>query len=152
MYQKYFVYLTSEERLNLEKLISSGNAPARKLTRARILLKSNCSEGGPNWTSKAICDALDTNSVTVTTVRKAYAEGGLEKALNRKKPDREYGHCLDGKAEAHLIALVCSKAPDGYERWTLRLLQDRFVKLEIVESVSHETIRTTLKKTHLSLG
>jgi hypothetical protein len=152
MYQKYFVYLTSEERSNLEKLISSGNAPARKLTRARILLKSDCSEDGPSWTSKAICDALDTNSVTVTTVRKAYAEGGLEKALNRKKPDREYEHCLDGKAEAHLIALACSKAPDGYERWTLRLLQDRFVKLEIVESVSHETIRTTLKQTRLSLG
>jgi len=73
------------------------------LTRAGILLKSDCSEGGPNWTSKAICDALDTNSVTVTAVRKAYAEGGLEKALNRKKPDREYGHCLDGKAEAHLM-------------------------------------------------
>ena len=152
MYQKYFVCLTSEERLNLEKLISSGNAPARKLTRARILLKSDCSEGGPNWTYKAICDALDVNSLTVTTVRKAYAEGGLEKALNRKKPDREYGHRLDGSAEAHLIALACSKAPEGYERWTLRLLQDRFVRLEIVESVSHETIRTTLKKKNLSLG
>lgn len=85
-------------------------------------------------------------------MRKAYAEGGLEKALNRKKPDREYGHCLDCEAEAHLITLACSNAPDGYDRWTLRLLQDRFGKLEIVESVSHETIRATLKKTHLSLG
>jgi hypothetical protein len=152
MYQKYFVYLTSEERSNLEKLITSGSAPARKLTRARILLKSDCSEDGPNWTSKAICEALDTNAVTVTAVRKAYAEGGLEKALNRKKPEREYEHRLDGKAEAQLIALACSKAPEGYERWTLRLLRDRFVKMEIVERVSHETIRTTLKKTHLSLG
>ena len=142
MYQKYFVRLTSEERSHLEKLIASGTAPARKLTRARILLKSDCGEGGPNWTYEAIC----------TTVRKAYAEGGLEKALNRKKPDREYTHCLDGNAEAHLIAMACSEAPEGYDRWTLRLLRDRFVKLEIVESVSHETIRTTLKKTKLNLG
>ena len=152
MYQKYFVRLTSEERSHLEKLISSGTAPARKITRARILLKSDCSEGGPNWTYEAICNALDVNSLTVTTVRKAYAEGGLEKVLNRKKPDREYAHCLDGNAEAHLIALACSDAPERYARWTLRLLRDRFVKLEIVESVSHETIRTTLKKTKLNLG
>ncbi len=152
MYQKYFVKLTSEERSYLEKLVSAGNAPARKLRRARILLKSDCSEGGPHWTYEAICEAFDVNSLTVTNVRKAFAEGGLEKALNRKKPDREYEHRLDGNAEAHLIALACSDAPEGYERWTLRLLQERFVKLEIVESVSHETIRTTLKKTNLSLG
>jgi hypothetical protein len=152
MNQKYFVNLTSEERSHLEKIISSGTAPARKITRARILLKSDCSEGGPNWTYEAVCKALDVNSLTVTTVRKAYAEGGLEKVLNRKKPDREYVHSLDGNAEAHLIALACSDAPEGYDRWTLRLLRDRFVKLEIVESVSHETIRTTLKKKKLSLG
>lgn len=152
MYQKYFVKLTSEERSYLEKLVSSGVAPARKLRRARILLKSDCSDGGPNWTYEAICNALDVNSITVTNVRKAYAEGGLEKALNRKKPDREYIRRLDGNAEAHLIALACSDAPEGYERWSLRLLQDRFIRLEIVESVSHETIRTTLKKTNLSLG
>lgn len=152
MYQKYFVKLTSEERLNLEKLVSSGSAPARKLRRASILLKSDCSEGGPNWTGEAICAAFDVNSVTVTNVRKAFVEGGLEKALNRKKPNREYLHRLDGSAEAHLMALACSEAPEGYDRWTLRLLQERFVKLEIVESVSHETIRTTLKKKKLNLG
>ena len=88
----------------------------------------------------------------MANVRKAFVEGGLEQALNRKKPDREYEHRLDGNAEAHLIALACSAAPEGYERWTLRLLRDRFVKLEIVESISHETIRTTLKKKKLSLG
>ena len=152
MYQKYFVKLTSEDPTYLEKLISSGSAPARKLRRARILLKSDCNEGGPNWGYEAICDAFDVNSLTVTNVRKAYAAGGLEQALNRKKPDREYEHRLDGKAEAHLIALACSDVPEGYDRWTLRLLRDRFVKLEMVESVSHETIRTTLKKTNLSLG
>jgi hypothetical protein len=152
MYQKYFVRLTSEERQYLEKIVSSGNAPARKIRRARILLKSDCNEGGPNWSYEAICDALDVNSMTVANVRKAFAEGGLEKALNRKKPEREYKHALDGNAEAHLIALACGAAPDGYERWSLRLLRDRFVKLEIVSDVSHETIRTTLKKRRLSLG
>jgi hypothetical protein len=152
MYKKYFVTLTSEERSYLKKLISSGSAPARKLRRARILLKSDCSEEGPNWTYQAICNAFDVNSLTVTNIRKAFAEGGLDQALNRKKPDREYEHRLDGNAEAHLIALACSDAPEGYERWSLRLLQERFVRLEIVESVSHETIRSTLKKTNLSLG
>ncbi len=152
MYQKYFVKLTSEERQYLEKLVSSGNAPARKTRRARILLKSDCSEGGSNWSYEAICEALEVNSMTVANVRKAFAEGGLEKALNRKKPEREYEHALDGEAEAHLIALACGAAPDGYERWSLRLLRDRFVKLEIVSAVSYETIRTTLKKRRLSLG
>jgi hypothetical protein len=152
MYQKYFVKLTSEERQNLEKLVSSGNAPVRKTRRARILLKSDCNEGGPNWTYEAICNAFDVNSQTVTNIRKAFAEGGVERVLNRKKPEREYQRSLDGNAEAHLIALACGVVPDGYERWSLRLLQDRFVKLEIVSSVSHETIRTTLKKRRLSLG
>jgi hypothetical protein len=152
MYQKYFVKLTSEDRSYLEKLVSSGSAPARKLRRARILLKSDCSDGGPNWTYETICNAFDVNALTVANVRKDFVKGGLDHALNRKKPNREYEHRLDGNAEAHLIALACGEAPEGYDRWTLRLLQDRFVKLEIVESVSHETIRTTLKKTKLNLG
>ena len=84
MYQKYFVSLSIEERAYLEKLISSGNAPARKLQRARILVKSDCGEGRPNWTYEAICDAFDVNAVTVTNIRKAFSEGGLEKALNQK--------------------------------------------------------------------
>lgn len=152
MFQKYFVKLTSEDRSYLEKLVSSGEAPARKLRRARILLKSDCSEGGPNWTYETICDAFDVNSLTVTNTRKAFSEGGLERALNRKQPEREYERRLDGEAEAHLVAMVCGKAPEGYDRWTLRLLQERFVKLQLVESVSHETIRATLKKMNLSLG
>jgi Fe2+ or Zn2+ uptake regulation protein len=152
MLQKYFVKLTSEERSYLEKLVSSGEAPARKLRRAWILLKSDCSEAGPNWTYEAICDALDVNPVTVTNIRKAFSEGGVAQALNRKHPEREYEHRLDGHAEAHLVAMACGAAPEGYDRWTLRLLQERFVKLQIVESVSHETIRATLKKMNLSLG
>jgi len=152
MFQKYFIKLTCEERSYLEKLVSTGEAPARKLRRARILLKSDCSEGGPNWTYEAICDALDVNPATITNIRKAFSEGGVEKALNRKTPEREYEHRLDGHAEARLVALVCGEVPNGYDRWSLRLLQERFVKLQIVESVSHETIRAVLKKMNLSLG
>jgi Fe2+ or Zn2+ uptake regulation protein len=135
MFQKYFVKLTSEERLYLEKLVSCGEAPARKIRCARILLKSDCSEGGPNWTYEAICDAFDVNPVTVANIRKAFVEGGLEQALNRKQPEREYEHRLDGHAEAHLVAMVCGKVPDGFDRWSLRMLQERFVKLQIVERI-----------------
>jgi Homeodomain-like domain len=152
MLQKFFIKLTLEERSYLEKLVSSGEAPARKLRRARILLKSDCAEGGPNWAYEAICAAMDVNPVTVTAIRKDFCEGGVDKALNRKHPEREYAHRLDGHAEAHLVAMVCGAAPEGYERWSLRLLRERFIKLQIVESVSHETIRATLKKMNLSLG
>jgi hypothetical protein len=90
--------------------------------------------------------------LTVYKVRKNYVEGGLKRAILRKKPERVYERRLDGEGEAHLIALACSDPPDGYERWSLRLLQDRLVRLEIVENISHETIRQTLKKTSSSLG
>lgn len=152
MRKKYVVSLSQAERETLEQLIKAGNTSARKLTRAWILLKSDATENGPNWSYEKICQAYNVSEVTVYQVRKAYVENGLEKAINRKKPEREYEHRLDGEAEAHLIALACSEAPDGLERWTLRLLQDRMIKLEYVEDVSHETIRTTLKKTNLSLG
>ncbi len=152
MRKKYEVHLNQTERESLEQLVKAGTTSARKLTRAWILLKSDTNEGGLNWSYKKICEAFDVSEVTVYQVRKAFVENGLEKAINRKKPGREYEHRLDGEAEAHLIALACSEPPNGQERWTLRLLQDRMVKLEYVEDVSHETIRTTLKKTNLSLG
>lgn len=152
MRKKYVISLGQVERETLERLTKSGNIPARKLTRAWILLKSNANEDGPNWSYEQICQAYNVSQVTVYQVRKAYVEQGLEKAINRKKPEREYEHRLDGEAEAHLIALACGEAPEGQERWTLRLLQDRMIQLEYVEDVSHETIRTTLKKTNLSLG
>jgi transposase len=152
MRKKYMVSLSHSEREMLERLVKTGNTPGRKLTRAWILLKSNGNEGGPNWSYDQICQAYNISQVTVYQVRKAYVENGLDKAINRKKPERAYEHRLDGDAEAHLIALACSNAPNGQERWTLRLLQDRMIKLEYVEDVSHETIRTTLKKTNLSLG
>jgi hypothetical protein len=152
MYQKYLIKLSVEERQQLEHLISSGIAPARTLTNARILLKSDCSSEGPHWSYHQICEALDVAPLTIMKVRKRYVEQGLVASLYRKKPDREYERCLDGEAEAHLIALTCGEPPEGRERWTLRLLQQRMVELSYVEAVSHESIRTSLKKMNLSLG
>ena len=144
--KRYKVALTKEERQQLEKLISSGIAPARKLTRARILLKVD--EG---LSKTEISQALDVTINTVTNVCRSFQSQRLA-AIERKKPDREYEHSLDGEAEAHLIAIACSAPPEGRERWTLRLLQAEMVKCKYVDEVSHETIRTALKKTNLSLG
>jgi transposase len=152
MNRKYVIKLTVEERQQLEKLLSSGMVPARTLKHAQILLKSDSGEEGANWSYSKICEAYNVTLVTVMHVRKRYSEEGLAAALNRKKPEREYERCLDGEAEAHLIALICGKPPEGNARWTLRLLQKRMVELTYAETVSHETIRTTLKKMNLSLG
>jgi hypothetical protein len=152
MNQKYPVKLNETERYQLKQLVSSGTARARKVRRAQILLKSDSSESGPNWPYQAICEAYGVSQPTIAEVRRAFVEGGLEAALNRKPPERVYERRLDGEGEAHLIALVCSEPPEGHERWTLRLLKKRLIELEYVENISHETIRTTLKKTNLSLG
>lgn len=152
MNQKYAVKFTETERYQLKQLISSGTAPARQLRRAHILLKSDSSEGGPNWSYQAIMEAYEVSNVTISEVRRAYVEGGLEAALKRKKPGREYERRFDGEAEAHLVALTCSPAPEGQERWTLRLLKKHLIQLGVVEDCSHETVRTTLKKMNLSLG
>ena len=147
--KKYLVELTAEERQELETLISSGVAPARKLARARILLKAD--EG---WTDKRISEALDVGTATVERVRKRFVEWGGIAAIERRKPRRRYERKLDGDAEARLVALACSAPPEGRERWTLQLLADKLVTLEEVdiESISYETVRRVLKKTGLSLG
>lgn len=152
MKQKYVVKLTETERSQLKELISSGEASARQIRRAYILLKSDCSPKGSNWSYQAISDAFEVSSLTIYNVRKNYIEGGLKRAILRKKPDRVYSRRLDGEGEAHLIALACSQPPEGYESWSLRLLQDRMIRLEIVDNISHETIRQTLKKTCSSPG
>lgn len=152
MNKKYFVRLTDAERYQLKQIISSGLGPARKIRRAHILLKSDCSEGGPNWSYQAIIEAFDVAEMTVMQIRKDYVEGGIEQVLQRKSPNREYERRLDGEGEAHLIALACSAPPEGYGRWSLRLLQNRFVQLGYAEKISHETIRATLKKTNSSRG
>ncbi|OGO26790.1 MAG: transposase [Chloroflexi bacterium RBG_16_52_11] len=152
MNRKYVVELTDKHRQYLENLITSGISPARMQTRARILLKSDSSEKGPNWSYQKMVEAFDVSEMLIRDVRKRFSEQGIEAALQRKKPDREYEHRLDGEAEAHLIALACSQAPEGHTRWTLRLLKNGMEKKRYVESISHETIRTTLKKRNLSLG
>ena len=149
MNTKYIVVLNEEQRQYLEKLTSSGNAPARKMKRAQILLKS---DGNVNWSYEQIREAFDVSAVTIAKIRKTYVEQGLAAALQRKRPDREYEHILDGEGEAHLIALACSEPPTGRAHWSLRLLQDRFVKLGHVDNISYETIRRVLKKTNSNPG
>jgi transposase len=144
MAKRYIVTLTDEEREMLQTMISSGTEQARKLTRARILLKAD--EG---WQDRDICRALDVGVATVERVRKRFVLEGLAAALNQRRPNREYSRKLDGEQEARLIALTCSSPPEGYARWSLRLLADRVVQLKIVDSVSHETIRQVLKNSEL---
>jgi transposase len=152
MQKIYIVTLTSEERAALQQMISSGKASARKLSHARILLKTDSSEGGPGWNDSVISKALDVGTATVERVRKRFVEEGLEAALGRRKSKRQYKRKLDGDGEAHLIALACSESPEGTARWTLRLLADRMVALEYVDELSYQTVRRVLKKTNLSLG
>jgi len=152
MKKKYVVTLTQEERGELQALISRGRGAARKLTHARILLKADAGEWGPGWSDAAIAEGLEVGRATVERVRTQLVEEGLETALEGRKSRREYRRKLDGDAEAHLVALACGEAPEGYSRWTLRLLADRMVALEYVDGVSYETVRRTLKKTRLSLG
>ncbi len=148
----YRVELTETQRAELRGLVGSGTAPARMLTRARILLKANHGEGGPGWSDAAIAGALDINLSTVLRVRRQFVTEGLAATLTRKRPDRVYARALNGEQEAHLIAVACSEPPVGQARWSLRLLADELVRLEVVEAVSHETVRQTLKKTSSSRG
>jgi len=151
MKKRYAVVLTALERDRLKGLLAAGMASARKLTHARILLKADQGSEGPGWVDEMIAEAVEVSQPTVSRVRKQYVEQGLEAALNRRPPTREYQRKLDGVQEAHLIALACSKPPTGQARWTLRLLADRLVELEIVEeAISYQTVRRVLKKTRSS--
>jgi len=143
----YRVVLTEAQRAELRGLVGSGTAPARMLTRARILLKADHGEGGAGWADAAIVGALDVNASTVLRVRRQFAGDGLAATLERKRPDRVYERALDGEQEARLIALACAETPEGVDRWSLRLLADELVRLEVVGTISHETVRRTLKKT-----
>lgn len=150
MYKKYVVRLTDAERSQLETLVRRGKGHTRKLLYTRILLKADAS-GPDQWTDERIAEALEVSTATVARERRRYCEDGLEVALMPKKPGRPRRRVLDGRAEAHLIALSCSDPPEGRERWSMRLLADRMVELGHVDTVSHETIRRTLKKTASSL-
>ena len=152
MKKKYIVTLTEAERAMLQAMLSKGKAAARKLMHARILLKADASPDGPAWNDQHIAEGLDVGRATVERVRREFVEEGLDAALERRKPRRQYERRLDGDGEAHLVALACQKPPEGRSRWTLRLLADRMVQLEYVEQLSYQTVRRTLKKTNLSLG
>ena len=151
MNKKYPVILSETERDELKRLIAAGTAPARKLTHARILLKADQSPEGPGWVDEMVAEAVEVSQPTVSRVRKQYFEEGLEAALNRRPPNREYYRKLDGEQEARLVALACSDPPEGQARWSLRLLADRMVELEVVDDLSYQTVRRTLKKTNSSL-
>jgi hypothetical protein len=156
MKKKYVVELTKEERDRLLKLIRSGEAPARMLNRARILLKADAGEhaeggGEPAPGDGEIARMLETSSATVQRVRERFFRQGLDAALERSMPDRVYRRTFDGRAEARLVALACSEAPEGRDRWSMRLLADKAVEMGIVEGVSHETVRKALKKTSFVL-
>ncbi len=144
---KHAVVLTAEERAELRTLGARGVAPARRLTHARILLKADQGEGGAAWADAAIAGALEIHPATVARVRQQYVAAGLEAALDRRAPRREYARKLDGAQEAHLVALACGAPPEGRERWSLRLLADELVRLEVVDAISHETVRRTLQQT-----
>jgi len=148
MTKKYMVRLDKDEREMLQRLVSVGKGAARRLTHARVLLQADESKGGPGWTDARIAEALGVGVRTIETIRQRFVDEGLELALERKKrltPPVE--PLLDGEKEAQLIAVCCSKAPPGRKRWTLRLLADRMVELEVVDSLSHETVRRVLRKT-----
>jgi transposase len=149
--KKYKVTLTADERQSLHDLVSVGKAAAMKLTHARILLKADAARGGPAWTDARIAEAVEVNRTTVEQVRQRFVEQGLEAALVRKKQDRpSRERTLDGAGEARLIALACSKPPRGRAAWTLRLLADQLVELEVVDTISTETVRQVLKKMNSS--
>lgn len=144
--KRYKVDLTKSERNDLERLTRRGTISARKMKRAQILLKA--AEGDRD---EAIMQALSTSRSTVERTRRRFVEGGLEKALNEDaRPGQQ--RKLDGRGEAHLIALTCSERPDGQARWSLRLLAEKLVELRVVEHISHETVRQTLKKTNSNPG
>ena len=152
MKKKYIVTLKDEERGALRAMIATGKASARKLMHARVLLKAERRKKHREWEDTRIAAALEVSVSTIEKVRQRLVEEGFEAALVPRPPRREYARKLDGKAEAHLIALACSTPPDGHGRWTLRLLADRMVRLDHVDSLSHETVRQVLKKTRSSRG
>ena len=143
---KYIVRLTAEEQAELEALIRTGKRAASVILHARILLKADAGVGGPGWDDERIAEALECGASTVYRVRQVWVEEGLAAALFRKKPTGRQYRKLDGAQEAHLIALACGAPPAGRNHWTLRLLADRLVELDVVESISPECVRTTLKK------
>jgi hypothetical protein len=149
---KYVVKLTASEYAQLHALLRVGTAAAATLAHARVLLKADQAAGGPAWSDARIADALDVSLSTVHRVRQAFVEDGLEAALHRQRPTGRQYRKLDGTQEAQLVALACSPPPEGRACWTLKLLADRLVELAVVDAISPECVRVTLKKTTSSPG
>jgi transposase len=146
--KKYVVRLSAEERAQLDELIRKGRRSAQLLTKARILLKADVSKLGEGWSDSRIAAALDTSIATIERTRRQLVEEGFEAVLRRKyNPNSARPRIFDGVAEAKLIALTLSPAPEGFARWSLRLLEEKVVELHIVERASDNTIGRTLKKT-----
>jgi hypothetical protein len=148
MSKKYVVRLTSAERVDLQRLVSVGKAAARKIIHAHVLLQADESPNGPGWPDTQISQVLSVHPNTVAGIRQRFVEKGVDAALNRRRQDHPSRQPkLDGKVEAHLIALRCGPPPEGRIRWMLQLLADKLVALKVVDSISHETVRRVLKKT-----
>ena len=150
--KKHHIRLSAQERNELEAILRKGRASAVRQRHARILLLADVDGPGGGRSDSQTAAAAHTSIATVERVRRVCVEHGLERALERKNPEREYERKLDGKGEAQLIALCCGPAPEGHVRWTLRLLAGRLVELEVVEAICHETVRAVLKKTNSSRG
>ncbi len=150
--KRYRVTLEPAERERLVAMLTSGRHAARKLLHAQVLLSSDSGPAGPGLTAEDICRVLPICSRTVARVRKLFVEEGLDAALCRKAPNRVYERILDGDAEAKLTLLACSTPPEGRDRWSISLLQDRLVALQVVDKVSPSTVQRTLKKTRSSRG
>jgi transposase len=151
MTKKYRVTLIPAEREELERLLARGKADVRKIKHAQILLKADEADGGPAWSDARIAEAVEAGTATVERVRQRFVEEGLTAAISPYRGGKRiYERKLDGAQEAHLIALACSAPPEDYARWTLRLLAQRMVELAYVDTLSHETVRQTLKKTRSS--
>ena len=142
---KFVVRLNDSERQSLEELLAGKRVAADKILRGRILLKADVD--GPGWSDPEIADAFNVGLSTVHRLRQRLVEEGLEAALARRPSSQQRPRKIDGAKEAHLIAITCGSPPEGRARWTLQLLADRLVELQLVDSISHETVRTTLKKT-----
>lgn len=147
--KRFIVTLTPAERDQLEAMVSKGKGAAYRIKHANILLASD--ENGPNMNDDAIATALRCHRNTVANVRQRFVEQGLDAALDRKKRESPaVARKLDGRGEAKVISIACSKAPEGRAKWTMQMLADELVVLGVVESISDETVRTTLKKTNSS--
>jgi transposase len=149
--QKVVITLAAEQRSTLSRLVRTGTHPAAMRRRAQILLKADA-DGPDAWTDERIAAHLETSRMTVQRVRQQFAAEGLDATLHRKKPTGRQYRKLDGKQEAQLIALTCSEAPEGQVKWTMKLLADKLVAMEVVESIDPATVWRTLKKTTSSRG